>query len=162
MSNSGASQWSGWVTQKEFVGVSRKFVRYIAFKILETGWAGCELTWALQSERTINFVSTCSCAPRVFRRASQGPQAARPCSTPPGGARHPRPDLWLRTAGSAAPPGRVPGFTQGRSIIDVLYRYTVRIYPTPYALCVSVSGCEGRGGAGPASRGTYFTLCVFV
>ena len=44
--------------------------------------------WATCSRNSPSFfvcVSACSCAPRVFRRASQA-GTARPCSTPPGGA----------------------------------------------------------------------------
>ena len=44
------------------------------------------------------FTSTCSCAPRVFRRASQGPQGR---VVPFGGARQ-GPDSRLRTAVSSA------------------------------------------------------------
>ena len=52
------------------------------------------------------FVSTCSCAPRVFRRASQGPQGR---VVPFGGARQ-GPDRRLRTAVQQRRPGRVPRF----------------------------------------------------
>jgi len=52
------------------------------------------------------FVSTCSCAPRVFRRASQGPQGR---VVPFGGARR-GPDRRLRTAVQQRRPGRVPRF----------------------------------------------------
>ena len=60
-----------------------------------------------QSELLFNlFVSTCSCAPRVFRRASQGPQGAGPCSyrVVPfgGGGALQGPDRRLRTAVSSA------------------------------------------------------------
>jgi hypothetical protein len=50
------------------------------------------------------FVSTCSCAPRVFRRASQGPQGR---VVPFGGARQ-GPDHRLRTCSPAAPTGPSP------------------------------------------------------
>jgi hypothetical protein len=52
------------------------------------------------------FASTCSCAPRVFRRASQGPQGR---VVPFGGARR-GPGRRLRTAVQQRRPGRVPRF----------------------------------------------------
>jgi hypothetical protein len=65
------------------------------------------LTWATRSRNYSSiFVSTCSCAPRVFRRASQGPQGR---VVPFGGARQ-SPDRRLRTAVQQRRPGRVPRF----------------------------------------------------
>ena len=57
------------------------------------------LTWATPSRTPLSiFASTSSCAPRVFRRASQGPQGR---VVPFGGARQ-GPDRRLRTAVSSA------------------------------------------------------------
>ena len=53
-----------------------------------------------------SLCSTCSCAPRVFRRASQGPQGR---VVPFGGARQ-GPVRRLRTAVQQRRPGRVPRF----------------------------------------------------
>ena len=78
--------------------------------------------WATRSRRPLSiFVSTCSCAPRVIRRASQGPQGR---VVPFGGARRGL-DRRLRTAvSSERRPGRVPSmvpryidFVEGRIII---------------------------------------------
>ena len=56
-------------------------------------------TWATPSRRPLSiFVSTCPCAPRVFRRASQGPQGR---VVPFGGARR-GPDRRSCTAVSSA------------------------------------------------------------
>jgi len=65
-----------------------------------------------QSELLFNlFVSTCSCAPRVFRRASQGPQGAGPCSyrvVPFGGGVHGKARIVAYVLQSAAPTGPSP------------------------------------------------------
>jgi hypothetical protein len=71
-----------------------------------TGLPGT-LARATRSRRPLSiFASTCSCAPRVFRRASQGPQG-RVVSF--GGARR-GPDRRLRAAVQQRRPGRVPRF----------------------------------------------------
>jgi hypothetical protein len=72
-----------------------------------TGLPGT-LARATRSRRPLSiFASTCSCAPRVFRRASQGPQGR---VVPFGGARR-GPDRRLRTAVQQRRPCRVPRFT---------------------------------------------------
>ena len=83
--------------------------------------------WATRSRSwSPIFVSTSSCAPRVFHRASQGPQG-RVVSTPPGGARQgPIAGYVLQ---SAAPTGPSPWAYEGVSSSSV-YR-------------TLVSGCEG-------------------
>jgi len=82
------------------------------------------------------FVSTCSCAPRVFRRASQGPQGR---VAPFGGARQ-GPDRRSRTAVQQRRPGRVPRFigAYSSSLHTVLLCLGA---PQP------LTGCEGRGPA---------------
>jgi len=71
------------------------------------------------------FVSTCPCAPRVFRRASQGPQGR---VVPFGGARQ-GPVCRLRTAAQQHRLGRVPRFVGAYSSSPVHRAF--------------VSGCEG-------------------
>jgi len=71
------------------------------------------------------FVSTSSCAPRVVRRASQGPQGR---VVPFGGARQ-GPDRRSRTAVQQRRPGRVPRFIGAYSSSPVNRAF--------------VSGCEG-------------------
>jgi hypothetical protein len=88
------------------------------------------------------FVSTCSCAPRVFRRASQGPQGR---VVPFGGGARRGPDRRLRTVQSPAArrPGRVPRFVGAYSFIIAPVNRTF------------VSGCGGsrhRGIFAYASR----------
>ena len=83
-----------------------------------------------QSELLFNlFVSTCSCAPRVFRRASQGPQGR---VVPFGGARRGL-DRRLRTAVQQRRPGRVPRF--------------IGAYSSSPVNRTLVSGCEGPSQA---------------
>jgi hypothetical protein len=78
-----------------------------------------------QLEFPRSLCSTCSCAPRVFRRASQGPQGR---VVPFGGARQ-GPDPRLRTAVQQRRPGRVPRFIGAYSSSPVHRAF--------------VSGCEG-------------------
>jgi hypothetical protein len=77
------------------------------------------------SQQNAILDSTCSCAPRVFRRASQGPQGR---VVPFGGARQ-GPDRRSRTAVQQRRPGRVPRFIGAYSSSPVHRAF--------------VSGCEG-------------------
>ena len=85
-----------------------------------------------QLEFPRSLCSTCSCAPRVFRRASQGPQGR---VVPFGGARQ-GPDRRLRTAVQQRRPGRVPRFVGAYSSSPVNRTF--------------VSGCEGSRHRGIA------------
>ena len=90
------------------------------------------LTWATRSRNSSSiFASTSSCAPRVFRRASQGPQGR---VVPFGGARQ-GPDRRSRTAVQQRRPGRVPRFVGA---------YHHRQFTVPLCL-VGVSRVRGPG-----------------
>ena len=83
-------------------------------------WATCSRSWS-----TI-FVSTTSCAPRVFRRASQGPQGrVVPLRGVQGKARSP-----VTYCSQQRPPGRVPPWFY-RGVSSSPYTAPTRDGPSP-------------------------------
>jgi hypothetical protein len=122
----GRDAWRGWLVHQ--VGRSASGTLYPTGRRLD----GLGLGLLAAGVLLRSLCSTCSCAPRVFRRASQGPQGR---VVPFGGARQ-GPDRRLRTAVQQRRPGRVPRFVGAYSSSPVNRTF--------------VSGCEGSRHRGIA------------